>query len=53
MGSREKRISFLMDQKSYKKRPHLFTRVGEPVGNEIEKPPGKSIVVKVSYVLLS
>lgn len=30
-----------MEQKSYKKRPHLFARVREPAGNGIEKPQGK------------
>lgn len=39
LGSKEKRISFLMEQR--KKRTPVFAGVGEPAGNETEKPQGK------------
>lgn len=40
-GSREKSIGFLVEQKSYKKRPHLFARVRDSAENEIEAPQGE------------
>lgn len=41
LGSKVKRISFLMEQRSEKKRPQVFFREGEPAGSETEKPWGK------------
>lgn len=38
LGSKEKSIGFLVEQMSYKKRPHLFARVRDPAENEVEEP---------------